>query len=71
MNLTNFEKTPLHLVYEMIAAVAKELGTEAVCGEIIGFIPRRAYEMAPEFFQKAENFTESRILEIRIAELLR
>jgi hypothetical protein len=39
-------------------------------GEIIGFIPRRAYEMAPEFFEKAENFTESRILEARIAELL-
>src|SRR6185295_3995221 len=70
MNLTNFEKTPLHLVYVMIAAVAQELGTEAACGEIIGFIPRRAYEMAPEFFQKAENFTESRILENRIAELL-
>lgn len=71
MNLTNFAETPLHLVYEMIAAVAQELGTEAVCGEIIGFIPRRAYEMAPEFFQKAENFDESRILETRIAELLR
>lgn len=69
MNLTNFAETPLHLVYEMIAAVARELGTEAVCGEIIGFIPRRAYEMAPEFFRKAENFTESRILENRIAEL--
>lgn len=70
MNLTNFAETPLHLVYEMIGAVARELGTEAVCGEIIGFIPRRAYEMAPEFFRKAENFTESRILENRIAELL-
>ena len=71
MNLTNFAETPLHLLYEMIAAVARELGTEAVCGEIIGFIPRRAYEMAPEFFQKAGNFNESRILETRIAELLR
>ena len=71
MNLTNFAQTPLHLVYEMIAAVAQELGTEAVCGEIIGFIPRRAYEMAPEYFPKAENFTESRILHTRNAELLR
>jgi glutamate formiminotransferase len=70
MNLTNFAETPLYLVYEMIAAVARDLGTEAVCGEIIGFVPRRAYEMAPEFFQKAENFAESRILETRIAQLL-
>ena len=70
MNLTNFAETPLDRVYETIVAAAREHGTEAVCGEIIGFIPRRAYEMASEFFRKAENFTASRILETRIAELL-
>jgi glutamate formiminotransferase len=70
MNLTNFAETPLYLLYEMIAAVAHRMGTEVAAGEIIGLIPRRAYEMAPEFFEKAENFTESRILEARIAELL-
>jgi glutamate formiminotransferase len=71
MNLTNFAETPLNSVYDTIAALAQELGTEAVAGEIIGFIPRAAYEMAPEFFRHAENFSESRILETRIAELLR
>ncbi len=71
MNLTNFEQTPLDRVYETIAADARKHGTEATAGEIIGFIPRRAYEMAPEFFHRAENFSESRILEARIAELLR
>ena len=71
MNLTNFAETPLERVYDTIAAAARERGTEAVAGEIIGFIPRRAYEMAPEFFRHAQNFSESRILETRIAELLR
>jgi glutamate formiminotransferase len=71
MNLTNFAETPLDRVYDTIAAAAHEHGTEAVAGEIIGFIPRRAYEMAPGFFRRAENFAESRILETRIAELLR
>ncbi len=71
MNLTNFAETPLERVYDAIAVAAREHGTEAVAGEIIGFIPRRAYEMAPGFFRHAENFEESRILEIRIAELLR
>jgi len=70
MNLTSFAETPLDRVYDAIAAAAREHGTEAVCGEIIGFIPRRAYEMAPQFFRRAENFSESRILETRIAELL-
>jgi glutamate formiminotransferase len=71
MNLTKFAEIPLDRVYAAISSVARELGTEAVAGEIIGFIPRRAYEMAPAFFQRAENFEESRILETRIAELLR
>ena len=71
MNLTNFAETPLDRVYEAIAALAREHGTEAVAGEIIGFIPRRAYEMAPEFFRHAKNFSESRILETRIEQLLR
>jgi glutamate formiminotransferase len=70
MNLTNFAETPLDRVYETIAAAAREHGTQSVAGEIIGFVPRRAYEMAPAFFQHAENFSESRILEARIAELL-
>ncbi|MGH9648382.1 MAG: glutamate formimidoyltransferase [Bryobacteraceae bacterium] len=71
MNLTNFAETPLDRVYETIASMARDLGTRAVAGEIIGFVPRRAYEMAPEFFRHAQNFSESRILETRIAELLR
>jgi len=70
MNLTNFAETPLDRVYDAISSAARELGTEAVAGEIIGFIPRRAYEMAPEFFQRAENFSESRILETRIEQLV-
>lgn len=69
MNLTNFAETPLNSVYDTIAALAREHGTEAVAGEIIGFIPRRAYEIAPEFFRRAENFSESRILETRIAQV--
>ena len=70
MNLTNFAETPLDRVYDAISSAAREHGTEAVAGEIIGFIPRRAYEMAPEFFRRAENFAESRILETRIARVV-
>jgi len=70
MNLTNFAETPLDRVWDTIADAAREHGTEAVAGEIIGFIPRRAYEMAPDFFRHARNFSESRILESRIQQLL-
>ena len=65
MNLTNFAETPMDRVYDAIAAAAREHGTEAVAGEIIGFIPRRAYEMAPEILPAGGKLSESRILETR------
>jgi glutamate formiminotransferase len=67
MNLTNFAETPLDQVYAAICEEAERWGTSVESSQLIGFIPRRAYEMAPEFFRRAENFDESRILEVRIA----
>jgi glutamate formiminotransferase len=69
INLTNFAETPLDDLYEAIRAAARERGTDVATRQIIGFIPRRAFEMAPEFFRRAENFEDSRILETRIAQL--
>ncbi|MGH9593951.1 MAG: glutamate formimidoyltransferase, partial [Bryobacteraceae bacterium] len=69
MNLTNFAETPLEGVYQAIRTAARKLGTDVGSSEIIGFIPRHAFEMTPEFFRRAENFEESRILETRIAQL--
>jgi len=71
MNLTNFAETPLDLLYETIREEAMRLGTTIRSSELIGFVPRRAFEQAPEFFRRAEHFDESRILEDRIAQVLR
>ena len=70
MNLTNFAETPLDRVYDAISEEAARLGTSVASCQLIGFVPRRAFEMAPEFFRRAENFDESRILETRIERLL-
>jgi len=67
MNLTNFENTPLDRVYDAVVEEAARLGTRVASSQLIGFVPRRAFEMAPEFFRRAENFDESRIIESRIA----
>lgn len=63
MNLTNFAETPLDEVLKAIGPLAAE-------GEVIGFVPRRAYRQAPDFFRFATNFSEDRILESRLAQLL-
>ena len=66
MNLTNFAETPLDRVYAEICREAEALGAGVRSSELIGFVPRRAFEMASDFFRRAENFDESRILEPRI-----
>lgn len=64
MNFTNFAETPLERVYQAIAGE-----TEVASSQLVGFVPRKAFEMFPEFFRRAENFNESRVIENRIREL--
>ncbi len=71
MNLTNFFETPLEDVYQRIAASAQELGTTVADCEVIGFVPLQAYKRDPAFFARASNFTESRIVETRLRQLVR
>jgi glutamate formiminotransferase len=70
MNLTDFATTPLDQVLATIDQEAARLGTRVRYCELIGFIPRRAFEHAPAFFRRAANFDESRIIETRIHQLL-
>lgn len=44
VNLTDFEETPLHVVFEAIAAEAARRGIGIAGSELIGLIPRRALE---------------------------
>jgi glutamate formiminotransferase len=71
MNLTNFFETALEDVFQRIAASANELGTTVADCEVIGFVPLEAYRRDPAFFARASNFTESRILENRLRQLVR
>ncbi len=70
MNLTDFEQTPLHRVFEMVKSEAERYGTSIVSSELIGLIPRRALDMAAEHFLQFENFTTSHVLEKRLEEAL-
>jgi glutamate formiminotransferase len=70
MNLTNFAGIPMEGLFESVEREAERLGTRVVSSQLIGFVPRRAFEMAPDFFRRAENFDVSRILETRIGQLI-
>jgi len=66
INFTNFAQTPFDEVWNAVITEAARLGTSVASSQLIGFVPKSAYEQAPGFFQHAENFDESRILETRI-----
>src|SRR5256712_5486783 len=70
MNLTNFEETPIHRVFESVKREAARYGVAPVSSEIVGLIPKKALEAAAEWFLQVENFDSSLILETRLAAVM-
>ena len=70
MNLTDFEQTPIHRVFEFVKREAARYGVMPVSSEIVGLIPKKALEAAAEWFLQVENFDSSLILENRLAAVM-
>ena len=70
MNLTDFEQTPIHRVFEMVKREAARYGVTPISSEIVGLIPKKALEDAAEWFLQVENFDSSLILENRLAAVM-
>jgi formiminotetrahydrofolate cyclodeaminase len=70
INLTDFEQTPMHLVFETVRREAERYGVGVVGSEIVGLIPKKAIELAADYFLRFENFRPELVLENRIAEAL-
>ena len=70
MNLTDFEQTPIHRVFEFVKREAARYGVMPVSSEIVGLIPKKALEQAAEWFLQVENFDSSLILENRLAAVM-
>jgi glutamate formiminotransferase/formiminotetrahydrofolate cyclodeaminase len=70
MNLTDFEQTPIHRVFEMVKREAARYGVTPLSSEIVGLIPKKALEQAAEWFLQVENFDSSMILENRLTAVM-
>src|SRR6201981_560252 len=70
MNLTDFEQTPIHRVFEFVKREAARYGLSPLSSEIVGLIPKKALEQAAEWFLQVENFDSSLILENRLAAVM-
>src|ERR1700731_1953686 len=66
INLTDFEQTPMHRVYEMVKREAERYGVMPVGSEIVGLVPKKAIEMAADFFLQLENFSPAQVFENKL-----
>jgi glutamate formiminotransferase len=62
INLTDFEITPLHLVFEAVAALCVRRGIEIAGSELIGMIPPAALAASDGHDLHWQNLTSERIL---------
>ncbi|HHV73237.1 glutamate formimidoyltransferase [Thermoanaerobacterium sp. PSU-2] len=68
MNFTNYEKTPLYRVFEVIKNEASRYGVNIVGSELIGLIPAKALFDTAEHYLMMENFSYDKVIENRIYE---
>jgi glutamate formiminotransferase/formiminotetrahydrofolate cyclodeaminase len=68
MNLTDFEKTPIHLVQEMVRREAARYGLSITKAELIGLAPEQALLAAAQWYLQIDDLQDDQILEIRLAE---
>jgi glutamate formiminotransferase len=64
--VTDFEVTPVHVVFNAIRDEAARAGVEVQGSELIGLIPRRALELAGSTDFRWEHWDDSMVLETRL-----
>src|SRR5882762_9393968 len=70
INLTDYEQTPMHRAYEMVKREAERHGAMPVGSEIVGLVPKKAIEMAADYFLQLENFSPAQVFENKLAAAL-
>ena len=68
MNMTDYTKTALYRVFELIKIEARRFGVNVVGSEIIGLVPMEALIDSAVYYLKVEDFSMAQVLESRIYE---
>jgi glutamate formiminotransferase len=67
MNLTNFVQTPIEMAFDRVVAEATKSGVEVLESELVGLIPEAALSGTTPAHLRLAAFSESQILERRLA----
>jgi glutamate formiminotransferase len=66
MNLTNYEKTPIFRVFEMVKREAARYGVAVLESEVVGLVPAAALVAAAQYYLQLDQFTPAQVLETRL-----
>ncbi|HEU5162794.1 MAG TPA: glutamate formimidoyltransferase [Thermoanaerobaculia bacterium] len=66
MNLTNYQKTPIFRVFEIVKREAERYGVSILESEIVGLVPSAALLSAAEYYLQIEGFSAEQILENKL-----
>jgi glutamate formiminotransferase / 5-formyltetrahydrofolate cyclo-ligase len=66
INLTNYAKTPIHRVFDMVTREAARYGVTVLESEIIGLVPAAALMGAAQHYLQLERFGAAQVLENKL-----
>jgi len=64
MNILNYKRTPLHLVFENVKREAQRYGVNVIGSEIIGLVPLPAVIKTVQYYLQTEIFDDKSILDL-------
>jgi glutamate formiminotransferase len=71
MNITDFQQTPMSMVFDTVCSIAAKHGVGIAGAELIGLIPEQAYEPNAEWVRQTVEFDpEQKVLERRLKQPL-
>jgi len=66
MNLTNYEKTPIFRVFDLVKREAERYGVTVLESEIVGLVPAAALRQSVEYYLQLEGFSGDQVLENKL-----
>ncbi len=66
MNLTNYEKTPIFRVFDLVKREAERYGVSVLESEIVGLVPAAALQQSVEYYLQLEGFSDAQVLENKL-----
>jgi glutamate formiminotransferase len=66
MNLTNYEKTPIFRVFDLVKREAERYGVAVLESEIVGLVPAAALRQCVEYYLQLDGFSAAQVLENKL-----